>query len=151
MSLRSLDCVNRDNYYSFSKSSIMSVDPSSFGSRNQDYVDNSRASTMALEEARRWFVVLKPFKDPDIASSSAQQTPRRTRLICFPWASSNAMVYRQLAVYLSVHGIEVAALMLPGRSTRLREPLETNMDTIVGEAVHIVTSDSLESRVDCLI
>jgi hypothetical protein len=125
----------------------MNPDLSSIRDQKQECVNNAPIVAMSPEEARRWFVVLKPFGSPQTTNSTTSQTARRTRLVCFPWASSNAMAFRQFAAHVSTFGIEVAALMLPGRSTRLKEPLETNMNVIVGELYGIdLLFVSLKSR-----
>jgi hypothetical protein len=87
---------------------------------------------------------VSPSKNPPIASTqdvrkwihSFKELPeasRKARLICFHWAGSNAIVWRQLSLHLERFGIEVKALMLPGRLSRAREPLVRSVHAIVGE------------------
>jgi len=54
----------------------------------------------------------------------------KVRLFCFPYAGSGATVYRPWALKLPT-GIEVAAIVAPGRDGRLREPPITSITGLV--------------------
>lgn len=77
-----------------------------------------------------------PSRSPWIVSPRLVPRPR-LRLICAPYAGGGAAVYRGWADKLP-SSIEVSALQLPGREQRYREPLLTDMPTIVAEAAKAV-------------
>jgi medium-chain acyl-[acyl-carrier-protein] hydrolase len=52
------------------------------------------------------------------------------RLFCFPYAGGSAQIYRKWAQRLPP-AVEVCPVQLPGRGNRLREPLFTDLDTLV--------------------
>jgi surfactin synthase thioesterase subunit len=70
-----------------------------------------------------WFKCFKPKPDADF------------RLFCFPYAGSGASVFRKWAQE-STPEIEVQGIQLPGRESRLREPLLTSVDSVVDALVH---------------
>lgn len=72
--------------------------------------------------ASEWFVRYRP------ASAS------RVRLFCFPYAGGGAAIYRPWSQALAAH-VDVCALQLPGRETRIREHPVSSMDAIVDAAV----------------
>ena len=59
------------------------------------------------------------------------------RLFCFPYAGGGASIYRQWANKLPAW-IEVCALQLPGRESRLREPGYTRMHAAIAEIADTV-------------
>jgi surfactin synthase thioesterase subunit len=59
----------------------------------------------------------------------------RLRLICFPYAGAGASVYRLWHADLP-RGVEVHAVQLPGRETRLHEAPLTRMSDAVAGTVH---------------
>lgn len=67
--------------------------------------------------ARSWFAHYKP--NPDA----------RLRLFCFPYAGGSAQTYRRWSE--SLPGIEVFPVQLPGRGSRLFEPLFTDHLTTI--------------------
>jgi medium-chain acyl-[acyl-carrier-protein] hydrolase len=56
----------------------------------------------------------------------------KLRLFCFPYAGGGASLYRLWAQHLPSE-IEVVAVQLPGRETRLREASYTNMTPLVSD------------------
>lgn len=62
------------------------------------------------------------FKSPNPKAS--------VRLFCFPYAGGNALVYRTWAQKLPP-GVEVVAIQLPGRATRMHEPLVPKLTDLV--------------------
>lgn len=74
----------------------------------------------------RWVVCNKP-------SPSATM-----RLLCFPFAGGGASIYRAWGAALSPQ-IEVLAVQLPGRETRLREPLYTDVHALTDELLTVLT------------
>jgi surfactin synthase thioesterase subunit len=58
---------------------------------------------------------------------------RVARLLCFHWAGGNGMIFRPWSQFLEAKGIEVKAVMLPGRLARVKEPVALDMATVVGE------------------
>lgn len=52
------------------------------------------------------------------------------RLFCFPYAGGTALVYRTWAQKLPAN-MEVVAIQLPGRATRMHEPLVTKLSDLV--------------------
>jgi medium-chain acyl-[acyl-carrier-protein] hydrolase len=56
------------------------------------------------------------------------------RLICFPYAGGSAAIYRQLPRLLPE--IEVRAIELPGRGSRLREKAHDSMERLVETLLH---------------
>ncbi|OLP20315.1 putative thioesterase [Leptolyngbya sp. 'hensonii'] len=58
------------------------------------------------------------------------QPQAKLRLFCFPYAGAGASVFRTWATQLP-ETIEVYAIQLPGRETRLREPLFTDLVPLV--------------------
>ena len=72
--------------------------------------------------ASDWFVRYRP------ASAS------RVRLFCFPYAGGGAAIYRPWSQALAAH-VDVCALLLPGRETRIRERPVSSMEAIVDAAV----------------
>lgn len=73
---------------------------------------------MNMHTDNKWFV---KFSSRDNA---------RLRLFCFPYAGGGAAIFRTWARDLPKE-IEVCAIELPGRGTRLREPLFTRLPTLV--------------------
>src|SRR5215831_12474649 len=61
----------------------------------------------------------------------ARQRDARVRLFCFPFAGGGAATYYPWARALAPHGIEVCALQLPGRGTRLGTPALTELTPLV--------------------
>lgn len=55
------------------------------------------------------------------------------RLFCFPYAGGGTAIYRSWAASLPAD-VEVCAVQLPGRGTRLREPLATSLSPLVRQA-----------------
>jgi medium-chain acyl-[acyl-carrier-protein] hydrolase len=76
---------------------------------------------LSLEE-RLWFKCFNP--RPDAA----------LRLFCFPYAGAGASAFRIWAQNAPT-GLEVQGVQLPGRESRLREPLFTSVDTLVDALV----------------
>jgi medium-chain acyl-[acyl-carrier-protein] hydrolase len=62
--------------------------------------------------------------------SALTSTPARCRLFCFPYSGAGASVYRTWAVSLAPH-VEVVAIQLPGRESRLKEPLLDDLSTLI--------------------
>jgi len=56
------------------------------------------------------------------------------RLICFPYAGGSAAIYRQLPRLLP--DVDVRAIELPGRGSRLRERAHDSMDRLVDVLLH---------------
>jgi len=52
------------------------------------------------------------------------------RLFCFPYAGGTALVYRTWAQRLPT-GVEVVAIQLPGRATRMREPALSKLTDLI--------------------
>src|SRR5947209_4907352 len=64
-----------------------------------------------------------------------QPNPRaRLRLFCFPFAGGAASAYRRWAGLLPAD-VEVAAVQLPGREGRFREPAFTSLDALLDALV----------------
>lgn len=61
----------------------------------------------------------------------------RLRLFCFPYAGGGASVFRTWANELPAD-IEVCAIQLPGRETRLREPPFTRMEPLVEQLANVL-------------
>lgn len=61
----------------------------------------------------------------------------KTRLFCFPYAGGGAAVYRPWSQGLPPH-VDVCALQLPGRETRIREAPLSNLEEIVESAVNAI-------------
>jgi medium-chain acyl-[acyl-carrier-protein] hydrolase len=59
------------------------------------------------------------------------------RLFCFPYAGAGASVFRQWAATADPN-IEVQGVQLPGRESRLREPLLTDVSSVVDALIHDV-------------
>jgi medium-chain acyl-[acyl-carrier-protein] hydrolase len=60
-----------------------------------------------------------------------QPNPAATvRLFCFPYSGAGASIFRPWAAQLAPH-VEVLAIQLPGRETRLKEPLFTNLPALI--------------------
>ncbi len=57
------------------------------------------------------------------------------RLLCFPYAGAGASVFRQWAAAADP-SIEVQGVQLPGRESRLREPLLTDINLVVDALIH---------------
>jgi surfactin synthase thioesterase subunit len=57
-----------------------------------------------------------------------------TRLFCFPHAGGGGATFRNWGPDLP-DGVDMCAIRLPGRESRLREPLVTRMDDLVGQLV----------------
>lgn len=57
------------------------------------------------------------------------------RLFCFPYAGAGASVFRQWAAAADP-SIEVQGVQLPGRESRLREPLLTDINLVVDALIH---------------
>ena len=56
----------------------------------------------------------------------------RLRLFCFPYAGGSASIYHQWPACTPAD-IEVIAVQYPGRATRLREPLRTNLNLLLDD------------------
>lgn len=70
------------------------------------------------QTADPWLTVFKP-------------NPKASmRLFCFPYAGGTALIYRTWAQKVPSH-MEVVAIQLPGRATRLHEPLVTKLTDLV--------------------
>jgi medium-chain acyl-[acyl-carrier-protein] hydrolase len=67
-------------------------------------------------------------------SLSSSNEGNRGRLFCFPFAGGGAAVYYRWIDRI-LAGIDVARVTLPGRETRLREPLFTNLPSLVDTLV----------------
>lgn len=65
------------------------------------------------------------------------------RLICFPYAGGTAMVYRSWAQRLPAE-VEVLAVQLPGRASRMQEPLHFDLPRLI-EAMAPVLAPHLEA------
>ncbi|MEV0728029.1 thioesterase domain-containing protein [Polymorphospora sp. NPDC050346] len=61
-----------------------------------------------------------------------------TRLICLPHAGGGGATFRSWSTGLS-DGVDLCAVRLPGRESRLREPLLTRMGDVVGELAGALT------------
>lgn len=74
---------------------------------------------------------------------NVRRTTPRVRLFCFPYAGGGASVFGGWSALLP-DWVEVLALQLPGRETRLREPPVRSMSEIVAHlAPHIAKLDDL--------
>lgn len=62
----------------------------------------------------------------------------RLRLFCFPYAGGGASVYRTWADDLPA-AVDVCAVQLPGRESRMSEPAYTSMDTLVAALIPALT------------
>jgi len=67
-------------------------------------------------------------------SISSSRGPRRARLFCLPFAGGGAIAYLRWSSSI-LDGVEVARVHLPGRETRLREPLFTCLESLVDTLV----------------
>lgn len=72
----------------------------------------------------QWTVVFQPQEKP------------RFRLFCFPYAGAGAAVYRTWGTALPQ--VEVCAIRLPGRETRLREQPYTNLNELSATLVDVL-------------
>lgn len=61
------------------------------------------------------------------------------RLFCFPYAGGGALTYRHWSKNLPAQ-VEVCAVQLPGRGSRLREPPFTRMEPLVKAVLHELRS-----------
>lgn len=68
----------------------------------------------------KWFFVLKKVIDPKI------------RLFCFPYAGGSATVFNSWVNQLPEE-VELVAIQLPGRGSRMSEPLYTDMDSLAND------------------
>lgn len=59
----------------------------------------------------------------------------KVQLICFPHAGGGASAFFPWSKALAGHSVEVAALKLPGRESRLREPASADLSEIVAAIV----------------
>jgi len=66
-------------------------------------------------------------------ASSRLNSQASLRLFCFPYAGGGTAIYRSWAASLPAE-VEVCAVQLPGRGTRLREPLATSLLPLVRQA-----------------
>lgn len=64
------------------------------------------------------------------------------RLFCFPYAGGSATVFRKWPEYLP-ENVEVCAIQLPGRGSRLRESLHTNMSDLIAD-LHAAIVDIID-------
>ncbi|HEX6287866.1 MAG TPA: thioesterase II family protein, partial [Herpetosiphonaceae bacterium] len=78
---------------------------------------------MMAGSINKWIVCSKPNPDASV------------RLFCFPFAGGGATVFRTWASLLPPQ-IEVCAVQLPGRETRMREPLFTSIGALVPELLN---------------
>lgn len=70
------------------------------------------------QTANPWLSVFKP-------------NPRASmRLFCFPYAGGTALIYRRWAQQVPSH-MEVIAIQLPGRATRMHDPLVTKLTDLI--------------------
>lgn len=69
-----------------------------------------------------------------------QRPQAEVRLICFPHAGGGALAYRSWAKTLP-HTIDVVAVCLPGRETRIRESLHKTVEDAVAEIVAALSYD----------
>lgn len=60
------------------------------------------------------------------------------RLFCFPYAGGGASAFRGWSLHVPPE-IEVCALQLPGRETRLREPLFTSLPSLIHTLTDVLT------------
>jgi medium-chain acyl-[acyl-carrier-protein] hydrolase len=63
-------------------------------------------------------------------SCPRQVTTPKLRLICFPPAGSGTVIYQKWAAHL-IPDVEMWIIRLPGRETRLREPVFTSMKPLL--------------------
>jgi len=73
-----------------------------------------------------------------ISSFRIADPPARMRLICLPFAGGSASVYRTWGAHLPL-GVEVLAVQLPGRETRLRDPLLDSMEAVLEDLLPTLT------------
>lgn len=72
-----------------------------------------------------WFVV-QPAREPP-----------EFRLVCLPYAGGSATIFHGWAAHLPA-AVEVHAVRLPGRGTRLREPAITEMQVLVDALIELL-------------
>jgi medium-chain acyl-[acyl-carrier-protein] hydrolase len=89
-----------------------------------------RQSLTVEHLSKAWVVHLRP------------NPQARWRLFCFPFAGSGTIAYRTWPAHLPPD-VEVCAIRLPGRETRLREPLFTRLEPLV-EALAVVLRPFLD-------
>lgn len=77
---------------------------------------------------RRWLV--RPSPNPDAA----------LRLFCFPFAGGGASIFRLWPAGLP-SSVELCALQLPGRESRLREPAHQRIGPLLDEIVDAITPE----------
>lgn len=65
----------------------------------------------------------------------------KLRLFCFSYAGGSSMIYRAWQAALGPQ-IEVCAIQLPGRGTRLMEPLYSNMQELVPVIAQVIASQN---------
>ena len=78
-------------------------------------------ATLSTPNINRWII---QFQDPPPYCHA--------RLICFHWAGGNGQAFRPWSKVLHSNGIDVRAMMLPGRLSRSSEKFITNIQEITG-------------------
>jgi medium-chain acyl-[acyl-carrier-protein] hydrolase len=65
---------------------------------------------------------------------------RRFKLVCFPYAGGGPTIFHQWSAGLPA-AVEVAAVRLPGRATRLREPMPATMPALIDALVEALAPE----------
>lgn len=66
-------------------------------------------------KSTKWLKIFVPVEKPVL------------RIMCFPYAGGAASTFFEWARFFFRHGIEVAAVQLPGRADRMREPVPSSL------------------------
>jgi medium-chain acyl-[acyl-carrier-protein] hydrolase len=80
---------------------------------------------MSASQSALWFFRPKPIPQPAV------------RLYCFPHAAGAPLLYKDWPAGLPV-GVEMNAILLPGRGKRLREPLYRRMKPLVRDLIEVL-------------
>jgi medium-chain acyl-[acyl-carrier-protein] hydrolase len=75
------------------------------------------------------WLIYPPTNGPQTNAPPTNSTAK-FRLFCFPYSGAGASVFRTWAAPLAPH-IEVVAVQLPGRETRRKEPLFSNLPSLI--------------------